>query len=119
MTLEQALRLGEGDYVTHAQDVKFDRDGVAQRRPIRVTATWVNEKKTIVRIRVASVAALPWLDAQSFELPPAGHVWDKIETQWVTHEEMRKRKRARAGERDEVARQIDAIVDASEQQAPK
>lgn len=65
--------------------------------PLRVTKTWQNDGRTIVRIRIASIGGDQWLDATSYELPPAGMLWDRIDQEWLTPAELRKRKLERAG----------------------
>ena len=84
MTLDDALKLGVGDYVTH-------KHTAVTMRPIRITELWVNEKRTIVLVRLASVASSAWLDATGYENPPAGKKWCKTCSAWETkalHEEI-------------------------------
>lgn len=97
MTLDQALALRVGDYVLHSQDVRFNENGDSARRPIRVTAIWVNEKRTIVRVRLGTVAAILWLDAEAYDLPPVGQVFDRTSNEWITPAELKTRKRQRIG----------------------
>lgn len=90
MTINEALTLTKGSYVC-------SRYTMPPLRPIRVTDIWINRLETIVRIRAASVSDDPqqWLDATGYELPPKGHKWDKIKSEWVSAAEMARRAKDR------------------------
>ncbi|HKW14689.1 MAG TPA: hypothetical protein VJS69_09405 [Candidatus Krumholzibacteria bacterium] len=85
MTLDEALGLAEGDYV-------INRHTPVPYRPIRITAIWVNSKRTIVSLRLASIDPRAWLDARGYDLPPAGKIWDPGFRDWVTREVFAKRR---------------------------
>jgi len=75
MLLTEALQLDKGDTVCHPAGLDYRRDGTPVKKPLRVTEAWWNEKRTIVLIRIASVAGGAWLDATGYELPP----WSAVE----------------------------------------
>lgn len=101
MTINEALALREGDHVTHPTHTLFipDTGGGPTRipLPLRVTKVWQNERRTIVRIRINSVGQDQWLDATSYDLPPAGKEWDRVGREWLTPAELRQRKLERSG----------------------
>lgn len=85
MTLDEALRLREGDYVMH-------KASAVPYKPIRVTEIWVNSKRSIVMIRAAAIkSSLQWLDALGYEPPPAGKRWDDKAKEWVPDNGRKKR----------------------------
>lgn len=90
MTLEEALALKKGDKVTTPHSK-------VRHQPLRVTAVWVNDARTIVMIRIAAVDSSAWLHATGYELPPAGHEWDRSEFRWVTKEYAAEKKRIQRG----------------------
>jgi hypothetical protein len=75
MTLEQALTLNDGDFVTH-------KHSAVSMKPLRVSAVWVNNKKSIVLVRIAAVGRDAWLDATGYELPERGKIWCDIHREW-------------------------------------
>lgn len=79
VTLADALTLRQGDYLCTPHTMP-------RRRPVRVTEVWVNERRTIVMVRLASIRQNDWLDATGYEHPPAGLVWDNARGQWITPE---------------------------------
>lgn len=85
MTLDEALGLRQGQHVIH-------RATAPPLRPCRITELWINSKRTLVRVRLASVDPSAWLDACSYELPPAKQLWDERFLDWVSREEFRKRR---------------------------
>ena len=87
MTLEEALQVTEGSYVT--SPVMY------QRRPLRITKVWFNDKLTIALCRIAQIGGDQWLDLTGYDLPPKGMTWDKVMEEWVTHAEMKRRKEQR------------------------
>lgn len=94
MTLEEALSLQKGDYVTHRTHVDFrGRENV--RKPLRVTAVWVNKAQTVVQVRLHAVGGQQWLDATAYDLPPEGQVFDRQGIEWVTPAELERRQKAR------------------------
>lgn len=96
MTLNEALVLGKGDYVCHPAKLDYRKvSGDPVKPPMRVTEVWINVKRTIVMIRIASVDATAWLDATGYELPPSGMEYDKLDREWISPAEMRKRKSER------------------------
>src|SRR5215813_12848549 len=84
MTLDEALACRVGDHVLHKATLIRDQ-------PIRITAMWVNDKKTIVRVRLAAIDPSQWLDLTGYTLPPAGKMWDRAFQDWVTRAEYKKR----------------------------
>jgi len=75
MTLEQALTLRKGDLVTN----KFTEISM---QPIPVTEVWINDKRTIVLIRLHKVAKDQWLRAIGYDLPEKGKTWCEIHSRW-------------------------------------
>lgn len=75
MTLSDAKTLKQGEYVMSPHsDTPF--------RPLRITQVSMNEKGSVVMIRVnglASVTAMAggWADATAFTRVPSGFTWDR------------------------------------------
>lgn len=84
MTLADALQLRKGDFILHKAGIVYGDTGEPAMRPIRVTEVWVNAKRDIVLVRLASVDAKAWLDATAYELPPEGMVWNRGDNEWIT-----------------------------------
>lgn len=94
MTLDEALELKKGDYVTHRTYVDF-RGATPVRKPLRVTAVWTNPARTIVQVRLNAVGREQWLNALEYDLPPQGQVFDRQGIEWVSHAELERRQKAR------------------------
>jgi hypothetical protein len=75
MTLQQALLLQKGDIVTN----KYTP---ISHEPIPVTDVWINNKRSIVLLRLHKVAKERWLDATGYELPESGKIWCDIHNRW-------------------------------------
>lgn len=94
MTVEDALTLRVGDHVLHKAALSYTKAGFPAKRPVRITEVYVNVKRTIVSIRLASVNPGAWLHATEFELPPDGFRWDYNGKEWLTIEEYKRRREA-------------------------
>lgn len=92
MLLNEALALQEGDTVCHSARLDYRPDGAPVKTPMRVTKVWVNQKRTIVLLRIASVDSNAWLDALGYELPPDGMAYDRQEREWIAPAELKRRK---------------------------
>lgn len=97
MTITEALNLAIGDSVCHAAKLDYTHKGMPVKAPMRITKIWVNAKRTIVLLRIASVDSTAWLDATGYELPPDGLTYDKWDREWVSPAELKRRKAERAG----------------------
>jgi len=84
MTLEEALTLVKGDVVVH-------RATLPELMPMRVAEVWVNEKRSIVLVRLPSIGGASWLDATGYEWPPEGKTWCRTCIRWHTRREKREK----------------------------
>jgi len=84
MTLAEALTLVKGDVVVH-------RATLPELMPMRVAEVWVNEKQSIVLVRLPSIGGASWLDATGYEWPPEGKKWCRECLRWHTGRERRER----------------------------
>ena len=75
MTLDDALALRKGDHV-------ISNRTMPKYEPIPVTAVHINDKRTIVNVRLNKIGKEQWLDATGYELPPTGKIWCRIHALW-------------------------------------
>jgi|SRR5262245_326744 len=82
MTLREALTLRKGDVVVH-------RATLPEWMPMRVAEVWVNEKQTIVLVRLPAIGGAAWLDATGYDFAPEGQKWCRTCLRWHTARERR------------------------------
>lgn len=68
MTIEQALKLRVGMYVTTRFEDTPQHSGETKHKPRRVTSLWTSEDGAFVRIRINSLYGDQWLSAEAWDL---------------------------------------------------